>query len=87
MQITRVNLSTELVHKEGSRLIAFGSIDFEDELRIEFVRVVKAYDGRILVCMPQLVNVTGQHKDAVHPLSKNLRQIVNEAVFKALGSI
>lgn len=84
MRITKVNLNTEIAQKEGGRLLAFGSIDIEDELRIEFVRIVKTHDGRILVCMPSLVNSAGQHKDTVHPLNKYLRQSINEIVFNEL---
>lgn len=87
MKITRVNLSTELAQREGGRLLAFGSIDFENELRVEFVRVVKTHDGRILVCMPSLVNSAGQHKDTVHPLNPWLRQTINELVFNELKKI
>ena len=87
MRITRVNLSTELAPKEGNRLIAFGSIDIDNELRIEFIRVVKTHDGRILVCMPSLLNSAGQHKDTVHPLNSLLRQSINEMIFQELKRI
>lgn len=87
MRITRVNLSTEISQKEGGRLLAFGSIDLDNELRIEMIRIVKTHDGRILVCMPSLINSAGMHKDTVHPLNSGLRQSINEMVFEALKKI
>lgn len=77
MKITRVNISTQLIQKEGGRLLAYGSIDFDDSLRIEKIRVVKTMDGRILVCMPSIMNNAGIRQDIVHPTCRHLRENIN----------
>lgn len=84
MEITSVSLRTELVQRDGSRLIACGSVTLDNELRIEYIRVVKTNDGRFLVCMPSLVNGTGQHRDTVHPIKRTLREKINDSVLEEL---
>lgn len=84
MRVTRVNISTQLIQKEGGRLLAYGSMDFDNELRIEKIRVVKTLDGRILICMPSLLNNAGVRQDIVHPISKNLRQTINDVFIEEL---
>lgn len=80
MKVTRVNLRTDLVERIGSRLLACGSVELDCELRIEYVRVVKTMDGRLLVAMPSRVNNAGMHRDTVHPITGRLRAEIDAAV-------
>lgn len=85
MRVTRVNLRTELVERPGSRIVAVGSIILDQELMIEYVRVVRAADGRFIVAMPSLVSTNGQHKDVIHPISSALRKKIDAAVLDELS--
>lgn len=82
MRVTRVNLRTDLMLREGSssRLIACGSVELDGELRIEYIRVVRTNDGRILVAMPSHRNSAGAHRDLVHPVVQKLRDEIHRAV-------
>lgn len=84
MEITAVSIRTELTQRDGGRLLAFGSIEFDHSLVIEHIRVVKTWDGRVLVCMPSLITSAGTHKDCVHPVKRELRQKINDAIIAEL---
>jgi len=85
LRVTSVSLRTELVEREGSRLVAVGSVELDGQLRIEYIRVVRLSDGRFLVAMPSQVNNAGEHQDVVHPTTKWLRKMITDAVLDALS--
>ncbi len=87
IRVTAVNLRTELVEKPGSRLVAVGSVELSGEFRIEYIRVVRANDGRFLVAMPSRTNGIGAHRDVCHPISARLRKEIDAAVLNELGKI
>lgn len=84
MEITKVSIRTNLTQREGGRLLAFGSIELDNALVIEHIRIVKTWDGRVLCCMPSIMTSAGIHKDAVHPKNKELRGRINDAIISEL---
>ncbi len=61
---------------------AFASITFDKAFVVTGIRVVKGEKG-LFVSMPQVKNKDGEYKDTAFPLSKELREAINEAVIKA----
>lgn len=82
MRVTSVSLSKDLIKKPGSNLLAFGHVILDDCLMINFVRVVRGFKGRMWVCMPSRLNNAGQHKDCVHPITREIRKHIEDEVLR-----
>lgn len=80
MRVTAVSLRLDLIDRPGSRLVAVGSVELDGELRIEYVRVLLASDGRLVVAMPSRQTRVGEYRDTVHPTTPALRALIDEAV-------
>lgn len=52
----------------------------DGELRIEYIRVIRTSDGRLIVAMPSQKNSAGAHRDLVHPIVGRLRAEIDAAV-------
>lgn len=82
MRVTRVTLRTDLLERSGSKLVACGSVTLDGELRIEYIRVIRTTDGRLIVAMPSQRNGAGAHRDLVHPIVGRLRAEIDAAVIQ-----
>lgn len=80
MRVTHVNLRVDLIQQSGSRLRAVGSITLDDVFQIEYIRIVQAMDGQLIVAMPSIRNTAGEHRDTAHPLRPWLRKHINDCV-------
>ena len=79
MKITEVRVSlpkTELEH-----VVAFAGITIDGCFAIHSIRVIKSEKG-LFVVMPS-VKTTDGYRDICHPINKETREMINEAVIKA----
>lgn len=70
----------DIIQKNGSRVLAFATIDLDYEWRIENIRISKTNDSRELVCCPSLVSNGGLHHDVAHPFTRRAREHLNETL-------
>lgn len=80
MKVTHVRLNIDLLQRSGSRLLAVGSITLDGVFQVEYIRVVRRTDGTLLVAMPSQKNNAGSHQDVAHPVSRQLRDDINNTV-------
>ena len=77
MQITEIKI--RLMDEE--RLKAFASVTFDNCFVVHNMKVVQGDNG-LLLCMPSRKTVTDQHRDLVHPITRQFRSYLETAVFK-----
>lgn len=78
MEITEVNVYP--VNED--RLKAYVSITIDGVFVIRDLKVIRGNNG-IFVAMPSKKRKDGQFKDIAHPLNKETREMIEQAVFDA----
>ncbi len=75
MEITDVRIFP----RGEAKLKAFASITFEDSFRVKGLRVVEGSNG-LFVAMPSRKLPDGTFEDIAHPLTKEMKAIIEERV-------
>lgn len=76
MNITNVNLR-KISNK--NRLKAVATITFDDCFVVHELRVIEGKNG-LFVAMPSKKNPKGEYRDIAHPISQEMRSLVEDAV-------
>lgn len=79
MEITSISVQKE--ERENSRVIGYAEIVFDNCLKINGIRIIKGNE-KIFAAMPNKKLPDGSFKDMVHPINKEFRDIIDEAVRK-----
>lgn len=78
MEITEVKVYP--VNEE--RLKAYVSVTFDNCFVVRDLKIINGTGG-LFVAMPSKKRKDGQFKDIAHPLNKETRQMIEDAVFRA----
>ena len=78
MQITEIKI--RLMNEE--RLKAFASVVFDNCFVVHNMKVVASERG-LLLCMPSRKTATEEHRDLVHPITRQFRTYLEKEVLKA----
>jgi stage V sporulation protein G len=76
LRITEVRVSL----REDAKLKAFASITLEDCFVIRGLKVIEGNNGRMFVAMPSRKRPDGRHQDLAHPITKEMRQHIEEII-------
>ncbi len=77
MKIT--SISIRKVEKENSRLKGLASILINDQLAIHDIRIIEGDNG-LFIAMPSRKNPDGSYADVVHPIDKETRGLIHDAI-------
>lgn len=64
------------------RLKAYVSITFEDCFVVRDLKIIQGPSG-LFVAMPSKKRKDGQFRDVAHPLNQEMREMIEDVVFKA----
>jgi len=67
---------------EDEKMKAVASVTFDDELAVHDIKIIKGQD-RLFVAMPSRKTTDGRFIDIVHPITQELRNIMNDEIIKA----
>lgn len=84
MEVTKVFVKKE--EKENSRLIGFAEIILDDCLKIKGIRIIRG-EERIFAAMPSKRLANDKNIDYVHPITKELREKIDNAVKEAYENL
>ena len=79
MQITDVRLRK--VNSEN-RMKAVASVTFDNEFVIHDIKVIESQNG-LFIAMPSRKVGEGNFRDIAHPITAEMRQVLEDAVLKA----
>jgi stage V sporulation protein G len=78
MEITEVRISPS----KGGKVRAFASIVLDDCFMINDLRVMEGREGQLYVTMPARKGRNGQLRDIAHPLSADIRKVIEDRVLE-----
>ncbi len=76
MKITDVRIRK--ISKEG-RMKAIVSVTFDEAFVVHDIKVIEKDEG-IFIAMPSRKNIDGEFRDIAHPINKEMRETLQEAV-------
>ena len=79
MQITDVRLRK--VNSEN-RMKAVASVTFDNQFVIHDIKVIESANG-LFIAMPSRKASNGEFKDIAHPINKETRATIEQAIFEA----
>ena len=79
MQITDVRLRK--VNSEN-RMKAVASVTFDNEFVIHDIKVIESQNG-LFIAMPSKKTPNGEFKDIAHPINKDTREKIQNAILEA----
>jgi stage V sporulation protein G len=79
MTITNIKIR-KLTDDEKMKAVA--SVTFDDELAVHDIKIIKGQD-RLFVAMPSRKTNDGRFIDVVHPITQELRNMMNDEILKA----
>ncbi len=79
MEITNIKINKNI--KEDSKCKAIAEITLDNEFVIHDIRIVEGKE-RLFVAMPSRKTKTGKFKDISHPIIKECRQKIEDAILK-----
>lgn len=82
MEVTNVRVK-KIENK--NRLKAVATVTFDDCFVIHELRMIEGKNG-LFVAMPSKQNTRGEYRDVCHPITKELRQIIEETVIHAYNN-
>lgn len=82
MRVTDVRIRK--INSEG-KMKAIVSITLEDQFVIHDVRVIEGNNG-LFVAMPSKRTPEGEFKDIAHPITSQMRELIQSAVLMAYSS-
>lgn len=77
MEITNVNV--RVIDKDNSKMRGFASVTFDNQFVVHDIRILEREDGFFLA-MPNKQVAPGEYKDSAHPINKEFRAIMTDAV-------
>lgn len=83
MEVTNVRVK-KIENK--NRLKAVATITFDECFVIHELRLIEGKNG-LFVAMPSKKNAQDEFRDVCHPITKDLRQIIEEAVISAYNEL
>lgn len=84
MEITFVEVKK--VEKEDSNVRGFVTIHFDDCFAVHDIRIIEGKKG-LFVAMPNKKTKYGNFRDVAHPLNRELREKVHDAVLEEYNKI
>jgi stage V sporulation protein G len=78
LRITEVRVSL----RDDAKLKAFASITLEDCFVIRGLKVIEGNNSRMFVAMPSRKRPDGRHQDLAHPITKDMRQHIEEIIIQ-----
>ena len=78
MDITDVRVRVAK-NDEEAKLRAYADITFDDSFVIHGLKVIDGKNG-LFVAMPSRKMPNGEFKDVAHPITTNVRKMINDAV-------
>ncbi len=84
----QVNVTNVRIRKieNKNRLKAVATVTFDDCFVIHELRLIEGKNG-LFVAMPSRKNNRGEFQDVCHPITKELRQHLEEAVIKSYNEV
>ena len=79
MQITDVRLRK--VNSEN-RMKAVASVTFDNEFAVHDIKVIESQNG-LFIAMPSRKTPNGEFKDIAHPINKDTREKIQNAILEA----
>lgn len=80
MKVT--SISIKKIESSNSRLLGFAEIVLDDSLKIVGIRIIKG-DNKIFAAMPNERLSDGKYKDYVYPITKELREEIDNSIKEA----
>lgn len=77
MNITDIKIR----HINHGKLKAVATVTFDNQLVVHDIKLIEGLDKKFLA-MPSKILADGTHMDIVHPISKDLRSSLENAVFE-----
>ena len=75
------NVNIKKMDKEDSRMKGVASILIDDCFAVRDIRIIQG-DDRLFVAMPSRKDADGMYKDIVHPINKEARALVEDAILE-----
>lgn len=79
MQVTNVKVQKE--EKENSRVKGYAVIELDGVLKINGIRIIEGNE-RMFAAMPNRKIADNKYVDYVYPVSKELREVIEEAIIE-----
>lgn len=80
MKITSVNVRK--INKESSRMKGIASVLLDNEFVVHDIRIIEGDNG-LFIAMPSRPNKTGGYRDVAHPITQEVRENFEKAIFEA----
>lgn len=80
MQISDIRI--KLVNADDSKLKAFAAFTIDEAFAVHDVKVIDGKDG-LFISMPNKKLPNGDHKDIIHPINNETRDMLKAAILKA----
>ena len=77
MQITDVHLKKV---NSGNRMKAVASVTFDNEFVVREIKVIESQKG-LFIAMPSKKYYDGEYRDIAHPINRETRQKIEDAIF------
>lgn len=77
MNITSISVTK--IEKEDTRLKGIATIVINDQLAIHDIRIIEGDNG-LFVAMPSRKNQKGEYQDIIHPINKEARSLIHDAI-------
>ncbi|MHB8758281.1 MAG: septation regulator SpoVG [Bacillota bacterium] len=81
MQVTDVRVRKVL---PDGKMKAIASVTLDDEFVVHDVRVVQGQNG-LFIAMPSRKTPEGTFRDVAHPITAEVREMIQDAVIRAYG--
>lgn len=82
MQITDVRLRK--VNSEN-RMKAVASVTFDNEFVVRDIKVIESQKG-LFIAMPSKKSFDGEYKDIAHPINRETREKIQNAIFEVYNA-
>jgi stage V sporulation protein G len=83
LRITEVRVSL----RDDAKLKAFASITLEDCFVIRGLKVIEGNNSRMFVAMPSRKRPDGRHQDLAHPITKEMRQAIEDVIIRTYNEV
>jgi len=80
MKIT--NVTVRKSENSESNVKGISTIVLNDEFAIHDIRIIEGPNG-LFIAMPSRKTNKGEYKDVVHPIKKEIRELVHNAIIEA----
>ena len=85
MEITDVRIR-KVLQDDDQRLLAVVSITIDNALAVHDIKLIKGND-RIFVSMPSREDEKGMHRNSVHPINPEARELIESKIINAYNDV